>query len=267
MSRVQTAATLTVLLAAALALLLYTHLARAADQAVSVTNFQFSPGSVTIDVGDSVTFSFDGGTHGVEWTGGPPAADSGIRNSGTFVFTPSQAGTYIYICVVHGVDMAGSVTVNAQQQATNTPTNTTVPPTATPSNTPTATPTPANDDSPPPTPAGGGTATRTPTSGPGASVTSEPTAAATATPESADTPGSGDATSTTTPIETATLTATAVSDDGETPAGTPGAPDTAGDDDDGGSPWGILIIVAVLAIAAIGLVIGILSLRNRPTAA
>jgi plastocyanin len=272
MSRTQTVAVFTVLLALVLALAFATRQSRAADQGVSVTNFQFSPGNVTIDVGDSVTFSFNGGIHGVQWTGGPPAANSGLMSSGTFVFTPTQAGTYNYICLQHGAGMSGSVTVQGQQQPTSTPTatNTTVPPTAVPSNTPTAsptgtpTPTPAEDDSPTPTPTpAGGAATRTPTGGPAATATSEPTDI----PEPTDTPGD-DVAATATPIATATVTATPTSaGDGETPTGTPGIPDTAGDDDDGGGPWGILIIAAVVLVALVGLVVAILSLRNRPTAA
>jgi len=265
MSRAQAIAALAVVASAALAIALYSQQSRAADQGVSVTDFQFSPGNVTIDVGDSVTFSFNGGTHGVQWTGGPPAPNSDTLSSGTFVFTPTEPGTYNYVCSVHGAGMSGLVNVQGQQQPTNSPTSTSVPPTNT-ATSPAATDTPTSPpatNTPTPVPATA-VPTNTPTpAGPTSPATSDPTD----TPEPADTPDD-DATTTPTPIDTATGTATPAPSSDTEPTGTPDVPDTAADgdgDDDGGSSWGVLIIVAVVLVALVGLVLAILSLRNRPT--
>ena len=96
----------------------------------------FSPASVSIQVGDTVEWTWKGDDHSVtSGTPGFPSGlfDSGINDSGhTFSYTFSDPGTFAYYCVPHGecCNMVGSVTVAA---ATPTPT---------PSPTPTPTPTP-----------------------------------------------------------------------------------------------------------------------------
>jgi plastocyanin len=85
----------------------------------------FDPGFVSIQPGDTVTWTWKGSDHSV--TSGTPGAptglfDSGIKNSGaTFSHTFTDPGTIAYYCVPHGAccGMIGFVTVAG---ATPTPT-------------------------------------------------------------------------------------------------------------------------------------------------
>jgi plastocyanin len=112
-----------VLLKALLLLLVSTQL-RAATTSVTVLNNSFTPKTVTINVGDTVTWIFReaghdtvnkaGSTYGNIW-------DSGIKPiNSTFSFTFTTAGTYPYVCTPHefSFNMVGTITV---QGAANTP--------------------------------------------------------------------------------------------------------------------------------------------------
>ena len=86
----------------------------------------FSPASVSIQVGDTVEWTWKDNGHSVTsghpWLSQPGLFDSGNHNSGyTFSYTFSDPGTFAYYCVPHGDcrNMVGSVTVAA---ATPTPT-------------------------------------------------------------------------------------------------------------------------------------------------
>ena len=87
---------------------------RAADQAVTIENFLFSPQDLTIEVGDTVTWTnLDDFSHTATSTSGPSAFDSGnLANGETFSFTFDTAGTYEYFCEIHP-NMIGSITVTA----------------------------------------------------------------------------------------------------------------------------------------------------------
>jgi plastocyanin len=136
---------------------------RAATTSVAVENFDFSPASRTIDVGDVVRWTFSGNSHSVTSRDG--LFDSGIREAGgSFEFTFTKAGTYTYYCVVHPTLMSGTIVVNG---ASATP-NPTTRPTATSKPTPEPTPKP--------------TATARPTVKPTVKPTPKPTASPTATP-------------------------------------------------------------------------------------
>lgn len=83
---------------------------------VSVRDNFFSPANVTIAVGDSVTWSFDGSNIHTVTEGAPgnptPLFNSGNRNSGTFGYRFTTAGTYPYHCIPHAAQgMIGSVKV------------------------------------------------------------------------------------------------------------------------------------------------------------
>lgn len=78
--------------------------------AVTLENFAFSPATVTVKVGDTVTWTNnDSATHNV-------TADDGSFKSpdfgqgGTFSFTFQKAGTYTYGCTIHP-QMKGTVVV------------------------------------------------------------------------------------------------------------------------------------------------------------
>jgi plastocyanin len=87
---------------------------RTAGVIVGVTsNDTFSPRAVTVNAGDTVTWQFDGSRHTVTSISGPgPSWTSGEQSAGTFDHTFTQAGTYEYVCALHG-NMSGTVVVNA----------------------------------------------------------------------------------------------------------------------------------------------------------
>ena len=98
--------------------------APASSSTVSVENNSFTPASVTVAVGGTVTWKWDtctagydpyGGStstcvdHSVVWdAGGTP---SPTQSQGTFQRTFTAAGTYSYHCAVHGTAMSGKVVV------------------------------------------------------------------------------------------------------------------------------------------------------------
>ena len=102
---------------------------RGATHAVSVVDDSFSPGNLTVSVGDTVTWTNNGGNaHTVTSNAGAPAAfQSGTLNPGqTFSFTFTAAGTYGYRCEYHSnaagtSGMVGTVTVQAAAAAPASP--------------------------------------------------------------------------------------------------------------------------------------------------
>jgi plastocyanin len=93
--------------------------AGAADQTVVATPFsQFSPSSVTVDIGNTVTWHNDGGFHDVVFDDGsfrepnPPSFENW-----TVSRSFATAGVFRYYCSIHGapngLGMAGLVTVNS----------------------------------------------------------------------------------------------------------------------------------------------------------
>ncbi|HYM14028.1 MAG TPA: plastocyanin/azurin family copper-binding protein [Dehalococcoidia bacterium] len=161
------------------------HDARAATAGVTVADFSFTDAAsgtltTTISAGDSVLWTWAGGTHSVTADGGSfddPAGSS--KSSGTFSHTFTTPGTYAYYCRIHGapggVGMHGIIVVNA---AAATPTASAAP--TTPTSTPTAaaaTRTPTNTPAASPTAAAGTSATSTPAT----TTTSAPSVVATPT--------------------------------------------------------------------------------------
>ena len=73
----------------------------------------FSPGSVVLAAGGTVTFKWAGGPHGVHFTSGPTTlpADSPTQSTGTQDYTLSTKGTYTYNCTVHLNLMTGQIVV------------------------------------------------------------------------------------------------------------------------------------------------------------
>jgi len=100
---------------------------------VTIADFQFTPATITIHVGDTVT-----------WVNHGPSAHTATANNGSFntgvlqngrsaSHTFTTAGTFTYICSIHPF-MHGTVVVLA-----NTTSAKTTPPTTTPATTPTST--------------------------------------------------------------------------------------------------------------------------------
>jgi plastocyanin len=73
---------------------------------VDVINFAFNPDPVTIHVGDTIHWVWEGDNHSVTSVGGSiESFDSGVHNTGfTFDHTFTHAGTIVYYCTIHGID-------------------------------------------------------------------------------------------------------------------------------------------------------------------
>jgi LPXTG-motif cell wall-anchored protein len=84
----------------------------AANASVTISDFQFAPASVTVDAGDTVTWTNDGPTpHSA--TADDGSFDTGIFEAGqSRSQTFEQAGTFSYFCTPHP-NMRGTVTVRA----------------------------------------------------------------------------------------------------------------------------------------------------------
>ena len=231
--------------------------ARAANAAVNVgtpTN-RFTPNVVTVNVGDTVTFTQSAGTHtATSVTAG--LFDIGLASAGaTGSKTFTAAGTFYYYCFVHsaageateanvvaGTAMVGKVVVQASAVATNTP----VPPTAT-AVPPTATTAAATATTVAPT-ATATTAAATATAT-GAAATATPTR--TAVPATAVPPTATTAPATAVPATATTAPATAVPATATRPAPAPPASGSGLDGGSGGNAMPVLLGLA--AIVAFGL--------------
>ncbi|WP_206785576.1 plastocyanin/azurin family copper-binding protein [Amycolatopsis sp. MtRt-6] len=122
--------------------------AASSGKSVEAMGYKFSPADLTINVGDTVTWTnHDTAPHNVVVTDGPEKFTSPTLQTGqTFSHTFTKAGKYSYYCSIHP-DMKATVTVTG-----SAPTGT--PSTSAPPSTPTSAPThtmPA-----PSTPPGGG---------------------------------------------------------------------------------------------------------------
>lgn len=97
--------------------------ARAATFNVSMSNFSFNPANLTVNVGDTVTWTVSIGQH--DTVSGSSGVPSGVWNSGSqfgrlmrsgerFSFTFTNPGTYPFYCTPHWtLGMTGSITVVA----------------------------------------------------------------------------------------------------------------------------------------------------------
>ena len=115
----------------------YSPAAESSAIAVDIKNYTFSPASITVSPGDTVTWTNeDTAPHTVTVTSGPVMfASPTLQQGQTFSYTFTQAGTYSYYCAVHP-DMKASVTV---QGSTPPPTTTTTAPPTTTTASPTTT--------------------------------------------------------------------------------------------------------------------------------
>jgi plastocyanin len=80
---------------------------------VLVANFSFTPATLTVKAGTTVTWRFDqpSAPHDVVSLATPPVFDSGTpKGTGTFSYTFTTPGTYPYLCQVHP-SMRGTVIV------------------------------------------------------------------------------------------------------------------------------------------------------------
>jgi plastocyanin len=88
--------------------------AAAADQPIAFADFAYAPRTVSLNVGDTATFSGDFTRHPLVWSDGSVTTTGPSK---TFTFT--HPGTYAYYCQVHvnNHDMRGSITVVDQHPA------------------------------------------------------------------------------------------------------------------------------------------------------
>ena len=115
---------------------------------VTIVNFAFNPGTIIVTVGDTVRWTNQDVNlfHSAKANDGSwqtPSLATGQSASVGF----SRAGTFGYICGVHGASMSGTVVVQAAATPVPTPT-----PTPTPQPTPRPAPTPQPTVAPTPTP-------------------------------------------------------------------------------------------------------------------
>jgi len=88
--------------------------ARAANQTVTALSGpnRFSPSTVTINQGETVTWNNGGGLHNVQFNDGTYEMPTNPSSSGwTVSRTFSTPGTFAYICRQHGTSMSGTVIV------------------------------------------------------------------------------------------------------------------------------------------------------------
>ena len=129
--------------------------ASGATASVDISGFAFRPPSVTINVGDTVTWTnHDSAQHSVVFSGGGPQTPV-LSNGQSASLTFMSAGQFNYICGIHGASMSGTVIVRAAATLPPTPVPTPVPtprptpaPTIAPTVAPTVEPTPTASASP-----------------------------------------------------------------------------------------------------------------------
>ena len=109
-----------------------------AASSVMIMNYAYSPATLTVPVGTTVTWTNDDqAPHTVTSSSGPAKLDSPqLAQGDTWSFTFTKPGTYAYYCAVHP-DMKGTVTVTASstKPAPSTAPSSTAPASAPPSTT------------------------------------------------------------------------------------------------------------------------------------
>lgn len=111
---------------------------------VDVLNFAFNPDPVSIHVGDTVHWVWEGDAHSVTSVAGSGVSfNSGVHNTGfTFDETFNQAGTFVYYCSIHGADNGNGTASGMSSKVVVTGAGSPSP-TPTPSPSPTPTPSPS----------------------------------------------------------------------------------------------------------------------------
>ena len=84
---------------------------------VGMQNIQFDPKDITVNAGETITFTNDESVpHDVHKQSGPggdfsSGPDGGMQEGDTFELKLDQPGKYEYVCHVHAPGMAGTITV------------------------------------------------------------------------------------------------------------------------------------------------------------
>jgi len=86
----------------------------AASSSVQILKDSYAPPTITVNAGDTVTWTnvdtTPGNGHTVTSSGRGPLKSSSLSQGATFSYTFTAAGTYPYYCAIHP-DMTGTVTV------------------------------------------------------------------------------------------------------------------------------------------------------------
>lgn len=98
--------------------------ALAADATVRVIDFEFIEKNLAIDVGDTVTWSFEASGHTTtadrgqaeSWSSAGPNNETNQAGA-TYAHTFTTPGRYSYICIPHQTFMTGTVTVGSDPYA------------------------------------------------------------------------------------------------------------------------------------------------------
>lgn len=107
-------------------LLILVKITFATTQIVNVQNFSFAPSSFTINLGDTVKWVWISGVHTTTSTTIPSGAANWNHDinpspaNNSFIYVPSVAGTYNYLCDIHPAQMPGSFTVGGCSPPTST---------------------------------------------------------------------------------------------------------------------------------------------------
>ena len=84
---------------------------------VSMENIQFDPSDITVNAGETITFTNNESVpHDVHKSSGPgvdfaSGPSGGMQEGDTFELTLDEPGNYEYVCDVHAPGMAGTITV------------------------------------------------------------------------------------------------------------------------------------------------------------
>lgn len=80
---------------------------------VDIDGMSYSPASISVKVGTTVKWvnSDYYSAHTVTSNNGTSFSSGNIPRGGSFSFTPTVAGSFPYHCLIHGVNMAGTLTV------------------------------------------------------------------------------------------------------------------------------------------------------------
>ncbi|MDP9236813.1 MAG: plastocyanin/azurin family copper-binding protein [Chloroflexota bacterium] len=95
-----------------------------ATQDVAVENFDYSPAALTINVGDTVQWTWPASNSILHTVTSDTGAELGspLQATGVYAHTFTVAGTYAYHCAIHAAQMMGTITV--RDVVTPTATNT-----------------------------------------------------------------------------------------------------------------------------------------------
>jgi len=86
--------------------------AKTGGTAVSVQDNTFKPGTIKVKVGDTITWTNEGGiAHTVTATDGAKFDSGSLAPGASFRFTADKAGTISYVCTFHA-GMQGTIAVS-----------------------------------------------------------------------------------------------------------------------------------------------------------